>query len=253
MTTELGGPQLFARFAYPPNALGYCGPEDHRALLEYGSSGVVDGGLVQLARGFEGAWPYLELIAGAAGLDDPLDERVVEAYWLGTALAQSVSLPDLGLHVAERFGPQAGRAWDRLAESLPGGHPSHAFHVFAVYPFVGLLRSGVVDEPLRVLDRCRVRWGRVEALDGATAVVSCRPLVLDRGELRLGDPVAETARFAEDGLGLVADLAAGDVVALHWDWVCDRIDRRQLAALRSTTRHHLDLVNATSRPGVEAG
>ena len=68
-----GGALLFARYAYPPNALGYCGAGENRTLLEYGEAGVSDGGLVQLARSFEGAWPYLELIAGANGIDDPLD------------------------------------------------------------------------------------------------------------------------------------------------------------------------------------
>ena len=39
-----------------------------------------------LHAGFAAAWPYLELIAGAHGIDDPLDERVVEAYWVGNEL-----------------------------------------------------------------------------------------------------------------------------------------------------------------------
>ena len=37
-----------------------------------------------MAREFAGAWPYLELIAHGTGLDDPLDRRVVEAYWVGS-------------------------------------------------------------------------------------------------------------------------------------------------------------------------
>jgi len=62
-------PLLFARYAYPPNELGYCGGEDHRALLEQPSAGVVDGDLRQMLREFEGGWPYLELIAAANHLD----------------------------------------------------------------------------------------------------------------------------------------------------------------------------------------
>ena len=73
------GPLLFARYAYPPNALGLCGSEESRALLEYGHAGASDEGLGELARAFEGAWPYLTLIAGANGIRDPLDARVVEA------------------------------------------------------------------------------------------------------------------------------------------------------------------------------
>src|SRR4051794_6295545 len=73
------GPLLFAKYAYPPNSLGYCGPRDSASLLGYGSERVVDDGLRQLARGFEAAYPYLELIARASGIADPFDRRVVEA------------------------------------------------------------------------------------------------------------------------------------------------------------------------------
>ena len=43
----------------------------------------IDRGLRDLAAGFEGAYPYLELIAAANGIEDPLDTRVVDAYWIG--------------------------------------------------------------------------------------------------------------------------------------------------------------------------
>jgi hypothetical protein len=59
---DTGGPLMFVRYAYPPNALGYCGPADFAAFREYAVAGVVDRGLVQLAQAFAGAWPYLELI-----------------------------------------------------------------------------------------------------------------------------------------------------------------------------------------------
>ena len=102
------GPLLFARYAYPPNELGYCGGDDHRALLEQTSAGVVDGGLRQSLREFEGAWPYLELIAAANHLDDPLDAKVVEAYWLGSALLERVGPALLELRARARALPADG-------------------------------------------------------------------------------------------------------------------------------------------------
>src|ERR1039458_5353739 len=89
MSRPADGPLLFARYAYPPNALGYCGPGDSQSLLELGADpGSVgnDEGLRRLARRFEGAWPYVELIAAANRIEDPLDLRVVEAYWIGNEL-----------------------------------------------------------------------------------------------------------------------------------------------------------------------
>ena len=242
MTTR-HGPTLFARFAYPPNALGYCGADDHAALLEYGASGVVDGGLTGLARTFEGAWPYLELIAGSAGIADPLDLRVVEAYWIGNSLLERVPMTLLGSSLTDRFRGAAGRAWERLAETVPAGAvPTHAYHVFAVYPWVGLLRTGSTDNALHVLDRCRIRWGQLLRCEGDTAVVRSRPLVWD-GSLRLGRARVESVVRATDGVGFVADLEPGDWVALHWEWVCDRLTQRQLRALRHYSAMELDLVN----------
>jgi Family of unknown function (DUF6390) len=247
------GALRFARYAYPPNSLGYCGPADHRALLEYTAAGLADGGLTDLARRFDGAWPYLELIAGACGLRDPLDARVVEAYWVGSRLLERVDMATLGGALTERFRGRAGRSFERLTETVPtGALPHHSFHVFGVYPWVGLLRLGPVEQPLRVLDRCRVRWGEVLRVDGALVTVRSRPLVWDGRALRLGEPTVEQAAGTADGLALAGRLHPGDRVALHWDWVCERLTSRQLTALRHYTARHLEIVNRVPHPGPAA-
>jgi hypothetical protein len=239
------GPLMFVRYAYPPNSLGYCGPTDSTALREYASAGVVDGGLVQLAKAFSGAWPYLELIAGGCGIADPLDRRVVEAYWVGNGLLDMIPLAHLAGTLEERFRPRVGRQFGWLAEGiLAGGVPHHSFHVFGVYPWVGLLGDDrKADRALVVLDRCRIRWGRVTAIEGDQVIVESRPLVWDGQELTLGPPVTESAQAAVDGIGLIPRLAVGQWVSLHWDWVCDRLSERQLHALRRYTMRHLDLIN----------
>lgn len=231
------GPLLFVRYAYPPNALGYCGPPDSAAFRAYGLAGAVDADLVRLARSFTGAWPYLELIAERAGIADPLDRRVVEAYWVGNRLLDSAALADLADPVGERFRDRLG-----LAPDAPcGGVAHHSFHVLCVYPWAGMLtdsrRSG---QALSVLDRCRIRWGRVTAVDGARVAVRSRPLTWDGRRLGLGAPVAEPAVTSVVD---TAGPAVGDWVSLHWDWVCDRLSERQVRALRLATSRHLDLVN----------
>src|SRR5689334_5223810 len=87
---SLSGPLAFARFALPPNLLGYCGTEDHDALAGLARAGLDSADLVELCRSFEGAWPYLELIARGSGIRDPLDPPVVEAYWVGNGLLDRV-------------------------------------------------------------------------------------------------------------------------------------------------------------------
>lgn len=242
----ISGPNLFARYAYPPNTLGYCGPEDSQALLEYADAGVTDGGLVDLARGFEGAWPYLELIAGASGISDPLDGRVVEAYWIGNPLLERVDATLLGSWLADRFRQGAGALWSYLVESVPaGGLPHHSFHVFAVYPWVGLLRSGQIEEPLRILDRCRIRWGQVQRVDRQTAEVQSLILKWRGGRLEYGPPRLETVTHSHDGKSL-SEIKSGDWVAMHWDWVCGRLDRVRLESLKRYSRLNMEVVNRTS-------
>lgn len=248
---QSSGALLFARYAYPPNQLGYCGPGDHRALLEYGATGEVDEGLRQLARGFAGAWPYLQLIAESTGVGDPLDHQVVEAYWVGNSLLERVPRNDFGNSMRDRFHPRTGRTWMYLEENLPAlAVPHHSFHVFAVYPWVGLLGSDRGETPLYVLDRCRIRWGRVMQRSGDTVVVESQPLTWEHGILGLGAARPEVARWASDGYGFAHDLAVGDDVSLHWDWVCDKLTTRQLQALRSYTNRQLRITNAQQHSGV---
>ncbi|MCB2224517.1 MAG: hypothetical protein KQH83_10155 [Actinobacteria bacterium] len=238
------GPLLFARYAYPPNERGYCGPSDGRALLEYGSAGVVDGGLEDIAKAFTGAWPYLDLIAREAGIPDPLDSRVVEAYWIGNPLLDRIDVTHLGHSLRDRFGPRSGSSWSYLAETIPAGaRPHHSFHVFGVYPWVGMLRGDHGDHPLQVLDRCRIRSGRVVAAQGDSVVVRSRPLTFDGMRLELGPEMEETAVVGVDGYAFVHDLQPGDWVSLHWDWVCDRITDVQRRRLAQYTHHHVEMTN----------
>jgi Family of unknown function (DUF6390) len=243
------GALTFARYAYPPNSLGYCGADEARTLLQYGEAGVSDGGLVQLARSFEGAWPYLELIAGANGIDDPVDPRVVEAYWVGNGFLEQVDAGSLVTHLDDRFRLRAGQGWRHLTESMPeDAVPHHNFHVFGVYPWVGLLRAGNVLEPLRVLESCRISPARVESVAGDEATVAVRPLQWDGRHLRPGPWVERHVAWQHLGSGFLHDLRRGDWVSVHWDWVCDRLSPAQVAALRAYTTRTLALANRASAP-----
>jgi hypothetical protein len=216
------GALLFARYAYPPNELGYCGPPDAAALLR--SDAVA--GIERRARRFEGAWCYLEFLAAAAGLPDPLDARVVEAYWIGNDLLDRADSGALVDRLLDRFRGQSGGTW-REAAGRALAH--HSFQVFEVYPWAGLLGAGGAPTALSILDRCRIRTGVVLAVDGETATVESSPLVLDGGATDVGPARPEVVRWSAGGRALIEGLAPGDLVALHWDWVCDVITREQAA------------------------
>jgi hypothetical protein len=238
------GPLLFARYAYPPNALGLCGADETRTLLEYGNARASDGGLSELARTFEGAWPYLTLIAQANRIADPLDPRVVEAYWVGNELLDRVGPTTLARHVEDRFKGRIGRSWTRVVDAVAAGAiPHHSFHVFAVYPWLGLLRTGIVDEPLHVLDQCRTTPALVHAVDGDTATVLARPLLWDGRSLELGTWTPRCVRWRDGGLSLVDAPVPGGWVSLHWDFVCDALSPAGAATLDRTTRRALAAAN----------
>jgi Family of unknown function (DUF6390) len=243
------GALRFARYAFPPNQLGYCGPADSGSLLEHIMTGTSDAELRQLATGFAGAWPYLELIAAAAGRDDPLDPDVVEAYWLGNGLLDAVPVSMMGNSLDDRFRRRAGAGWSSLAEAIPAGAvPHHSFHVFGVYPWVGLLRAGEFDEPLRILDRCRIRTGTVQAIEGSSIAVRSRPLTWDGYRLDVGSPTIELVHIADDG----SILSVGATVTMHWDWICESVSPAVAMRVEAVTRSQMDLVNHLSLPGPAA-
>jgi len=244
------GPVLFARYAYPPNQLGYCGPADSAELLGTAAEGVDLATLSHLATGFSGAWPYLELIAKCNGIANPLDARVVEAYWVGNDLLDRVPAEALLASLGDRFESRAGPRFGPVASAVPlGGVCQHSFHVFAVYPWLGLLRVGMEGPPLTVLDRCRIRWGRVQAVTGDLVTVRNRVLAFESSRLVLGPEQVEEVRRSVDGVGLAPEVVAGDTVSLHWDWVCDLLSPAALARLRRCTATNLAAVNALPAPG----
>ena len=88
LPTETGATR-FARYAFPPNELGYCGPDDASVLLQHATDGGGD------RRGRRPCPPVRGCVGLPVGLSDasglePLDPLVVEAYWVGNDLLGKV-------------------------------------------------------------------------------------------------------------------------------------------------------------------
>lgn len=150
----------------------------------------------------------------------------------------------------ERFARRAGSAFVNVANAVPeGGVPHHSFHVFAVYPWLGLLRSGMRGPALDVIDRCRVRWGRVLSVDEDMAVVRTPRLAFENDRLRLtGATDVHVRRFVSQGEGEDTP-KVGDLVSVHWDWICETLTPVRARRLIRYTIGNLDAVNALSLPG----
>jgi Family of unknown function (DUF6390) len=241
------GSAMFARFAFPPNHVSYCGPADNHSLLAYAAvaqpplRSAQD--VVGRARQLDEAWPYLEMIAAAGGIEDPLDQRVVEAYWLGNDLLAKVDPPTFVADLDRHFSEQLGGSWRRLAGMIePFVAPHHTFHVFEILPWVGLLGRNANAVALSVLDRCRIRWGQVVSVQTERAVVRSSPLSWDGRALNLAPDVEEQVRCANRSM-LAPPLSVGDWVSLHWDWVCDLLSDEQLSFLEFFTIQQLAETN----------
>ena len=273
------GPLLFARFALPPNQLGYCGGDEANSLLQHIAAGVVDEDLVRQCRDFEGAYPYLRLIAAGASPAtgsspaeplDPLDRAVVEGYWLGGPALGAASSGDVGPRFATqletRFRARTpAREWPWLAaKPAAGALPHHSFHVLEVLPRVGLMRGGIPSAVVPTLEQCLIRPARVVAVEGDLLRVRASRLSLRDGRFVLdgceadGRPPGQIGALADgagsddelvtwraDGTELIPDPRPGDTVALHWGWACDRLTPREERRLLSVTQASVARANAT--------
>jgi hypothetical protein len=231
------GHDLFARYAFPPNELGYCGPADAGVLLRGDNAADV----AASARAFDGAWPYLNAISDAVNGHDPLDEDVVRSYWVGGPMLEEVDPLALQSRLRAAF---AGQVTGLLAD-LPDGHAlaHHSFHVFVVYPWVRFLDRDPTT-PLKVMQDCRVRWGTVQAVDDDWAVVTTQPLTYTDRILALGESTDERLRWRKDGTSLAPRPTVGQTVSAHWDWVCGALTDEEATALAAATQTTVDMVNA---------
>ncbi len=229
------GAEMFARYAYAPNALGYCGPPLGATLRD----GSVDE-VRRAATKFSGAWPYLRVLSELTGIADPLDYRLVESYWLGGGVGAELDPQDFYAALLAIIGPQAGRYWSHLTAQLAHeAAGNHCFHVFGVYPWTRFLGRGMGEHPLSVLDNCRITWGTVVSRYREDVEVLCRNLVWDGQALTLSEPSARVLEVWTDGYSAVPDVSAGDQVAVHWGRLCGRLSQEQVRALADTTDRQL--------------
>ena len=86
------GQLLMLGFALMPNRLGYCGGPDQRELRDYYVAGAADAGLARLLHRFDGAMPYLRLIAAASyGVSGGDDQHHLDASG-GAATSRSAAV-----------------------------------------------------------------------------------------------------------------------------------------------------------------
>ena len=239
---------LFSKYAYAPNLLHYCGPKETEAIFE-NIVEVKNKNFEKLLLQFNGAVPYLQLIASANNIRDIFDLKVVEAYWLGNDLLKKVPSMSLYHSIKDRFKKRVKiKEWDKIAaKPIMGAKPFHAFHVFDIGRLIGLINLGQSQKILETMDKCRIGWGKIkhinlsdggEKLSLGNSVVEYFPLQFDNlGKLKIGAKKDKKLYLLDQKLKI------GDDVAIHWDFVCDKVSLPQKRNLIFWTNYHLNLAN----------
>ena len=115
-----------------------------------------------------------------------------------------------------------------------------------VGPWIGMLRGGLTDAPLSVIDSCRIRRAKVISADGDTAVVSTDRITFHGGQLGIqqdADPHVLSVRLGEGGVHPCGPVGPGEVVSVHWDWVCEVLDDRTSTAVGLAEKRALSRAN----------
>jgi hypothetical protein len=238
---------LHAKHAFQPNYLGYCGPDDRGRILRLLEEGKGGEGLLRTLKGFEAAYPFLNLIARSTGREI-FDVSVPEAYWIGNSLLERVP------HAAfydfshrELQGKDPMRVRD-LFKSLNGAAPPHhTFYVLSTY--AGSTAANGADlgnekerKVAELMDNCRISWAKVKQVRRNQLRVEYRPVVIVGNRLSLAAPRQKNVQYNPE-VRPFGSVKPGDVVSVHWNYACDVLGRRQVQNLSKYTDVDLALVN----------
>jgi hypothetical protein len=235
-----------SRYAFGPNRLHYCGPDANKEIGEYIKNSETDLGLAHLMKQFQTMFPYLRHISSANGIEDPFDDKVVEAYWLGNNLLETIEKKYFYNHLVDdhRIPKRIGLKSFRIVESkiAAGAVPHHSFHVLDIWKRTGNLQ---IEHTLESMDECRISWGKVQKTEGPYVYVETEPLSYKDGRLFIGEPIVKKLVRRLESTFDIEQLKPGDITSIHWGVPCEVINARQLKSLKYYTNLHIQLANKT--------
>ena len=248
--SRLDGAILAARYAYMPNKLRYCGGDANSELFAYIANESSDNGLKNLLKEFATMYPYLRLIAESNGILDPFDYRVVEAYWLGNELLNTVSMKNFYRYLIDEQKLKKklnSKITEKVFGKIPlGVKPHHSWHVLNIPKRTG---HYAVEHTLETMDQCRISWAQIKKIESSigqmatTIKVETQPLVAEGNKIALG-PAVKKNIWADGNNGLLTNsVREGDWLAVHWNWACDILSAKQVENLKKWTIYNLKIAN----------
>jgi len=251
----MSGLKLAALYGFFPHKLGFCGPqrrvnsskdspqENSSVAQIYNflcGEKVSQKKIREILEKFKGAFSYYRLIARTNRIKNPFNEKVVEAYWIGNRLLEKVKTQDLKRMIITEF---SGK--DLLNEKgaetkskivIPGFKPHHSFHVLVMGSV-----SGRIVLTKKLVDFCRIGWGRVETIDQRKNKIKVKyqPLIFSKkfylGKLKEKDLIWDR--------NILPEINLGNQVSCHWNHVIEVLTQREVENLRKYTQETLDIFN----------
>ncbi|MFA6272470.1 MAG: DUF6390 family protein [Patescibacteria group bacterium] len=235
-----------ARYAYMPNNLGYCGPDENKNLIGYIANDEQDDGLKEILTDFQTLKPYLNFIARTNRIPDPFHKQVVEAYWIGNNLLESVSAKQYYKYLTDEFSLQKKidrKSLQYVYGKLPmGAKPHHSFHVLNIFRRTGHLS---INHTVETMDNCCISCGKVIKKMPDKLLVEYSPLGIVEGKLTQGEKKQKEILTEVDGQSMEAEINTGDLVTFHWNAVCEKITPLQAKNLSFYTNQAISLANLT--------
>jgi len=242
----MSGLKIAARYSLPSYSLGYCGPQDRKSrktLFDYASGKKTDEKLIRgIFDKFEAAYRYYKLIAEKNNISDPLDERVVRAFWVGNDLLDKVTSEDLKNLILTGFtqpGLLTKEAAIQRADQVPkGAVPHHSFHVLILGAVAGRIKLKG-----KLLDLCRIGWGRILEVKRKKLKVEYKPLLVGK-KYELGKEVEKEIEWNQK---IVLEVKIGDWVSFHWAQACEVLTPQEVNNLEYYTQKTINLINEQSK------
>jgi hypothetical protein len=232
------------KYAFMPNHFSYCGPNRNKDLFEYVVAEYHEPHLDKILSEFEVMHPYLKLIANGNQIKDEFDPQIVEAYWIGNDLTEGVEIKNLYRHFTENKNLKSKlkkSTIERVLGYIPNRtKPHHNFHVMNMWTRTGKLN---IKHTLKSIDECRISWGKVKKIKKNAVIVEYQPLLINNDKIQLGEVEDREVLTQFDNKGFVKNLKKGDIVTIHWGWVCEKINNLQLRNLQKYTQESLNIFN----------
>lgn len=218
------GLKLALLFGKTPCNLGLCGPAEKskRNLIE---DYIKDSQnkknrrqAKEIIKEFKGAYPYYQLIAKCNKIYNPLDFRVIEAYWIGNKLLNNVSLQQFKTMCKNNFAP-FGKITDKMIDALSkDAIPYHNFHVLNLGSV-----SGKLSITKKAINLCTVSCGKIIKLNKNSVTVEKKPINTKNG-FSLGKQIHETIKWDKQ---LLPKIIKGDIVTIHWKTAIIKLTNKQ--------------------------